>query len=369
MNEFVVTHIVKSLIALAIGYSMIQYFYKKSILKNLIFLWLANLLIVSFISALGGKGILTSASTLPLTVVFTMVFFYIAVKIIRQPLKDSIQRVKRLAEGDLTQAQHDNAGRHELKVLHESVQSLQTDLLKVMTALQEKTKVMNQVGEFMSSHSHQLSQSANEQASSVEEISATMEEIASVVKSNMSHSSETVTVSQQAVLLMREVEGLTARSVESSKLIQAKVSIINEVAEQTNILALNATIEAARAGEAGKGFAVVAAEVRKLAELTRLAADEIMTLVDDGQTINVGMAEKVGQAIGKVQNTSRYVEEIHASASEQESGVTLVSNSMFQLNTVAQQNASASEQLLSSSGNIVDGAQELGVLLEYYRTN
>lgn len=79
-------------------------------------------------------------------------------------------------------------------------------------------------------------------------------------------------------------------TVQAMKDIAGKISIIEDIAYQTDMLALNATIEAARAGEHGKGFAVVAAEVRKLAERSQIAASEISELTGD----SVKVAEKAG---------------------------------------------------------------------------
>lgn len=103
-------------------------------------------------------------------------------------------------------------------------------------------------------------------------------------------------------------------AVDANKDIANKISIITDIAFQTNILALNAAVEAARAGEHGKGFAVVAAEVRKLAERSKLAADEIVTLAQKGLDLSQGAGKVMEEVLPKIQNTTKLVQEITAAS-------------------------------------------------------
>ena len=118
--------------------------------------------------------------------------------------------------------------------------------------------------------------------------------------------------------MMDKVARMTQESVLASQMIHEKIALISSIAVETNILALNATIEAARAGQAGKGFSVVAAEVRKLAETTRLAAEEISAMVEGNYHINEEVARQVSDAIGKVNETNKYVGGINSSAIKQQ---------------------------------------------------
>ncbi len=151
------------------------------------------------------------------------------------------------------------------------------------------------------------------------------------------------------------------------KQIADKISIIEDIAYQTNMLALNAAIEGARAGEHGKGFAVVAAEVRKLAERSQIAASEISNLTKD----SVAIAETAGTLLEKmvpdIIQTAGLVQEISASSEEQSAGVAQINKAMQQLDVVTQQNASGSEELAATAEEMQAQSKNLTSAVSFFR--
>jgi methyl-accepting chemotaxis protein len=219
----------------------------------------------------------------------------------------------------------------------------------------------------LSASAEQLSQGATEQASSAEEASSSMEEMAANVKQNADNANQTEKIAAQSAKDAEASGAAVGRAVEAMQTIAEKITIVQEIARQTDLLALNAAVEAARAGEHGKGFAVVASEVRKLAERSQAAAAEIGTL--SGDTVKV--AQEAGNMLAKlvpdIKKTAELVVEITAACREQDVGSAQINQAIQQLDKVGQQNASASEEVSSTSEELASQAEQLQSTISFFR--
>jgi methyl-accepting chemotaxis protein len=221
----------------------------------------------------------------------------------------------------------------------------------------------------LSASAEQLSQGSTEQASSAEEASSSMEEMASNIKQNAESAGQTEKIAHQSAKDAQASGEAVGRAVNAMKTIAEKITIVQEIARQTDLLALNAAVEAARAGEHGKGFAVVASEVRKLAERSQSAATEISAL--SSETVNAAQdaGEMLSKLVPDIKRTAELVEEITAACREQDVGADQINQAIQQLDKVTQQNASASEQMAATSEELAAQAEQLQTTIAYFRTD
>lgn len=221
----------------------------------------------------------------------------------------------------------------------------------------------------LSSSSETLSQGATEQASAAEEASASMEQMAANIKQNADNAAQTEKIARQSSRDAEASGQAVHRAVGAMRTIAQKISIVQEIARQTDLLALNAAVEAARAGEHGKGFAVVASEVRKLAERSQAAAAEISTL--SGETVQVATeaGEMLNRLVPDIQKTAELVSEISAACREQDIGAAQINEAIQQLDKVTQQNAGASEEMSGTSEELAAQAEELQASISFFRVD
>ncbi|MFZ4619088.1 MAG: methyl-accepting chemotaxis protein [Bacteroidota bacterium] len=293
----------------------------------------------------------------------------------------------------------------EIGALQRSFDTFVSNIRTTLIQVAESSSSLSMATDEIKRGTEELAAGSQEQSSQANEVAAAVAEMTSTITENSKNANATTATARQAkeaavaggavvkdtISGMKEIADVVIRSAEtvrtlgrSSDQIGEIVSVINDIADQTNLLALNAAIEAARAGEQGRGFAVVADEVRKLAERTTKATKEIETMIKNIQTetkdavvamevgtkkVNDGiiLADKAGASLKEIVTVSQNVTDMIvqiASASEEQTSVSeQISRNIEGINSVAQESSKGSQEIARAAETLFHLSTQLEELI------
>ncbi|MEJ1239215.1 methyl-accepting chemotaxis protein [Chryseolinea sp. T2] len=255
----------------------------------------------------------------------------------------------------------------EIGQLAVELTSMGNRLSSIVKSIHESSNTILQVSKEITSSSQSLASGASQEATNVEEISSSMEQMHANLNQSAENAQQTEKISDAARKSIEEMRVITNKSNTSVREISEKITIINDIAYQTNLLALNAAVEAARAGEHGRGFAVVAAEIRKLAQSSKDAANKIGVLSKSSLELTKNTEDLFNALTPEIQKTAKLVQEISAASAEQSTGIDQINSALADLNNISQQNAASSEELASSAEVFISHANSLKEVINFFK--
>lgn len=285
--------------------------------------------------------------------------------VINDMLHEVEQNIKKSINVLSSYTKYDYTARVDISNIQGDLNALSSDINSLGDAICFMLKENNDIGLFLAKNASSLSlnvenlnEAANNQAASLEETSAAIEEITSSMKNSSENISKMNSYANEVSSSVQVGQSLASKTVnsmdeinEQTNSIADAITVIDQIAFQTNILSLNAAVEAATAGEAGKGFAVVAQEVRNLASRSADAAREIKELVEkatsktnEGKLISSEMIDGYEKLNSNIHNTLSLIDEISESSSEQFKSMEQINDEINKLDHVTQQNAVATEE-------------------------
>lgn len=283
-----------------------------------------------------------------------------------RPMHQAVDVAQNLGDGNLDIQIH-TEGKDETAQMLTALRHMLEKLVEIIQQTRNSINSLASTSEQISASAQSLSQAASEQAASVEQTTSSLELITTTVNENAANAQNTQAIAERVRKTTETGGSALMDTVQAMQAIASKIQSVEEIAYKTNLLALNAAIEAARAGEHGRGFAVVASEVQKLAQSSRVAAQDINQSVGDSVQVSQKAGDLLQNILPEIQTIAEQTRAVAMASQQQGENVEQINTAIAQLDTVSQQNASSAEQLAAAAEEMSSQAARLSQIIEFFK--
>jgi methyl-accepting chemotaxis protein len=299
--------------------------------------------------------------------ILSILILFIARNLTR-PIVDNIKLAQQLAKGKIYFNDKQKIRTDEIGQLTLALKRMAETLKGITENIVSGARHTLAASQQFSDTSQSLSQGAGELASSTEELSSSVEEVSASISNNGELAKDAAGKTHSGIQQIKALNTTALKTKAANQTISSKIQIIDEIAFQTNLLSLNASIVAAKAGNNGKAFNVVAQEVRKLAEQSQKAANEIIELAEESLLLSQKTENDLKIITPGLEEAGSMVEKVKEITLQQQIGIDEIKNAIHQINKISQHNSATSEQIASSSEELYGQSKSLTELTEYFET-
>ncbi|MBF0625994.1 MAG: methyl-accepting chemotaxis protein [Magnetococcales bacterium] len=302
------------------------------------------------------------------TVIFLLLLWWLLRRTVTVPLHRTQGIISVIAEGDLTRrVPVTAASRDEVSGIARHVNDMAEKLGATLLLVRRQFGTISASLDQFAAAREQLEQRSVHSATVTTEVAEFMKVIVEQIWKSAEHSRSTEKIAQEVAIEAERTSQVVLEAVQAMGRIAERTEIIQSIARQTNLLSLNAAIEAARAGEQGKGFAVVAAEVRKLAERSSAAAQEIGGLTEESMAVSNRAGKRLNDLVPKIRHTAELVANIDHLSNAQSEGAKKISAALDRLDRAVRANAHTADHIATISAELTAMADRMEQALEVFR--
>jgi len=352
---------------------------------------------------------ITGGITIALGILISWLITFFIMRSITQPLKTAVDVAEQIAARNLSISVPANESRNEIGFLIQSFHKMVENLRGEISQIMEGVNVLASSASEISVSTVQFASSAAESAAAVSKTTATMEEVRQTVQNSSQKAEYISEIAKKAMQASQTGQESVDETIERMNLIQEQmvsiaesivrlsgqsqaigelISIVDDVAEQSNLLAVNASIEAAKAEEHGQGFAVVAQEIKSLAEQSKQATAQVRRILNDIQkatstavmateqgskAVDAGVKQSTEAGISirtmakTISEATQALTQIAVTAQQQLAGIDQVALAMNNIEQASNQNVDSARQLEAAALKLDELGRRLKELVEQYK--